>query len=169
MAAQTGAQLAAGIRAAFAELKTLCAGVDEADAGRAPAGRWSPREILSHLIGPAQGAYVALLERFTPDGEARIDIVAEQTHYAGERPGMRFAQLVDMAEGQYEALAAYAQGLDAERLARRARIPLFRDTPLTDHPTLEAVAAGLGQFHVRQHTEHLRQVLAELAAEQPGA
>lgn len=164
MASSTGTHLAGIIRSALAELKTACAEVDEATASRAPAGRWSPKEILSHLIGSAEGCHVALFRRFTEADVPRIDIVPEQTHLTPERGALSFAQLVQLAEREYEGVAAYALTLDEEQFARTAHIPLFKESPLTEYPTLAAMVGGMGQYHVRMHIEHLRQVLAELAA-----
>ena len=52
MATSTGNQLAQSIRQGMKALKEVCQGVDENTASRAPKGRWSPKEILSHLLGP---------------------------------------------------------------------------------------------------------------------
>ncbi len=52
MATLTGFQLAQGMRRKMEELKKVCEDVDEGTASRSPAGRWSPKEILSHLWGP---------------------------------------------------------------------------------------------------------------------
>lgn len=164
MATTTGMHLAEIIRASLAELKTVCAGVDEATASRAPAGRWSPKEILSHLIGREEGVHVALFRRFTDADEPLIEIVPEQTHFTEERRAMSFAQLAQLVEREYEGVAAYALGLGEEQFARRAHIPLFKESPLTERPTLAAMVGGMGQYHVQMHTDHLRQVLAELAA-----
>ena len=52
MATSRGIQLAQEIHQKVAELKQACQEVDESLATRAPNGRWSPKEILSHLCGP---------------------------------------------------------------------------------------------------------------------
>ncbi|HWR04138.1 MAG TPA: maleylpyruvate isomerase [Humidesulfovibrio sp.] len=164
MATTTGTHLAEIIRAALAELKAVCAGVDEATASRAPAGRWSPKEILSHLIGAEEGDHLALCRKFTEADVPLIDIVPEQTHLTPERSAMSFSQLAQLVEREYEGVAAYALTLSEEQFARTAHIPLFKQSPLTEYPTLAAIVGGMGQYHVRMHTDHLRQVLAELAA-----
>ena len=46
MPSQQGAQLSQMIKQKVEELKTVCKGLDEKTASRAPAGRWSPKEIL---------------------------------------------------------------------------------------------------------------------------
>ena len=52
----TGSQLAQGIQKKLEELKKVCEGLDESTASCAPSGRWSPKEILSHLLGPKDRA-----------------------------------------------------------------------------------------------------------------
>jgi hypothetical protein len=160
MATAAATALAQGIRAKITALKAACAGVDEAKASRAPAGRWSPKEILSHLLGPEQGGLIPLLQTFLDSEVPLIELVPEQTHFTGARRDKTFAQLLDEVERKYEGLASYAEGLTDAQLARTAHVPLFKDSPLTDHPTLGAFMGGLGQYHVQMHTDHLREVLA---------
>jgi len=163
MASETAAQLAAGIRAALAELESVCAGVTEDVAGRAPAGRWSPKEILSHLAGPEEGG-PKLFEAFVTEDTPRLDLAPERTHFSEARRAMSFAELTRLMARRFDGLAAYVAGLDEAQLARRAFVPVFKNSPLTDHPTLAAFLGKLGRDHVRMHADHLRQVLAELAA-----
>ncbi len=163
MITETATQLAAGIRAALAELESACAGVAEDVAGRAPAGRWSPKEILSHLAGPEEGG-LKLFEAFLETDTPCIDLVPEQTHFTDARRAMSFAQLLSLVKRKGEGLAVFAAGLSEERLARKAHVPAFKETPLTEYPTLADMLGRLGRDHVRMHADHLRQVLAELAA-----
>lgn len=163
MTTGTGAQLAEGLRAALAEFEAVCAGVSEDAAGRAPAGRWSPKEILSHLAGPDE-AGLQLFEAFLTGNASRLALVPEQTYFTDARRAMSFAQLLALVERKYEGFAAFAGGLGEAQLARRAHVPAFKDSPITDHPTLAAFIGRLGRNHVRMHADHLRQVLAGLAA-----
>ena len=163
MATATGSELAQGIRAKILELKAACADVDEAAASRAPAGRWSPKEILSHLLGPDASGLLPLLQKFLDSDVPLIEIVPEQTHFTGPRRDKTFAELLRELEQKYEGLARFAEGLSGAQLARTAHIPLFKDSPLTDHPTLAAFIGGLGQYHVQRHIDHLREILGQLA------
>ena len=74
MAASTGNQLAQGIRRQIEELKTVCEGLDESTASRAPAGRGSPKEILSHLWGPEGSGHLPILKAFLDRETPRVDI-----------------------------------------------------------------------------------------------
>ena len=64
MATSRGNELAHVIRQKVAALKQVCRGVDENLASRAPADRWSPKEILSHLCGPEGVGHLPLLRSF---------------------------------------------------------------------------------------------------------
>lgn len=163
MATATGTELAQGIRAKITELKAVCADVDEGTASRALAGRWSPKEILSHLLGPEKNGLLPMLEAFIASDVPLIEIVPEQTHFTGPRRNTTFAQLLHEIEQRYEGLARYAEGLSEAQLARTAHVPLFKDSPLTEHPTLAAFIGGLGQYHVQMHIDHMREILGQLA------
>jgi len=62
MATSTGKQLAQNIRQKIEDLKKVCEGVDENTASLAPEGRWSPKEILSHLSGPEGSGHLPILK-----------------------------------------------------------------------------------------------------------
>lgn len=158
-----GSDLARGIRATLAEFQAACAGIGAASADKAPAGRWTPREIVSHLAGGEGVGYLPMLRKFLDSDVPRIDIVPEQTNMTPARAAMPFAELVALAAREFEAVATLAEGLSDAQLARTAHIPLFKDHPLTEYPSLAAIAGGLGQYHLNMHVEHLREVLAELA------
>jgi len=156
----TGAKLAESIRATIKELRTACAEVDEAAAGRAPEGRWTPREILSHLVGPEGPGLVGLYQRLLDEDEPRIDLVPEQIYMGEERRAMPFALLVDKAAQKYEAVARFAEGLREEQFGRTAHVPALAKSPMGERPSLGALIGGLGQHHVAMHIAHLRDVLA---------
>jgi hypothetical protein len=160
MPSATAARLAESIRATIKELRAACAEVDEAAAGRAPEGRWTPREILSHLAGPEGPGLVAMFRRLLDEDEPRIDLVPEQTYMTGERSAMPFALLVDKAAQKYEAVARFAEERSEEQLARTAHVPVLAKSPMGERPSLAALLGGFGQYHVAMHIAHLRDVLA---------
>jgi hypothetical protein len=164
MATARGNQLAHEINQNLAALKQVCQEVDEDLSSRAPAGRWSPKQILSHLCGPEGVGHLPILRAFVDSDTPMIDLDTENPFFTEHRARMSFKELVAECEMNYQRIANFATELTEEQLARKANIPKLIDSPLGEYPSLDGMIYGLGEYHVKFHIDHLREILASLSS-----
>jgi hypothetical protein len=156
------ARLSELIHQKVAEFEEVCEDLDEETASRAPSGRWSPKEIVSHLCGPEGIGLMPTFTAFLDKDIPRLDIEAENPFFSENRERMSFAELLEEFEGEYNRIAEFVAGLSEEQLNRKAHIPLLKETPFGEYPTLGAWIQVIGEHHLGSHIDHMREILESL-------
>jgi hypothetical protein len=162
MADQNGKEIAQAVLAKMAEFRSTCEGLDEETSSRAPEGRWSPKQIVSHLCGPEGTGYLPGLKAFLEQDTPLIDMEAENPYWSGRRSRMTLSELLAEFEREYSDIAAFVEGLSKEQLSRKAHIPMLRESPLGEYPTLAQWVSGLSNYHIGFHIAHMREILQAL-------
>jgi len=160
-------QLSELIHRKVADFIELCEGLDEETASRSTTGRWSPKEIVSHLCGPEGIGHMptiyAILERETPT----LEIEVENPFFTEDRGRKTFAELLGEFEREYDHIANFVAGLSEEQLDRKAHMPFLRETGFGEYPTLAVWIQLIGEYHLGSHTDHMRKILEALGV-RPG-
>ena len=166
MSSQQAAQLSKVVRQKMEEMKKLCEGLDEKTASRAPSGRWSPKQILSHVCGPDGVGLIPAIQTILQQDTPRLDLDPGNPFFTERRSKMTVAELLKEFEGEYIRLADLVAGLSDEQLARKAHVPALKETPVGEYPTLAVWVAALAERHIGFHLDHMKEILAELGATQ---
>ncbi len=148
----------------MAEFRKSCEVLDEESSSRAPTatGRWSPKQIISHLCGPEGTGHLPMLKSFLDRDTPEIDIQPENSYWSGKRSRMGLAELLTEFAQEYTRIASFIEGLSEEQLSRRAHIPMFKDSSLGEYPTLAQLAVGLSTYHIGFHIDHMREIVQAL-------
>lgn len=162
MTTPEGTRLADGIRQNVEEMNRLCKGLSEETASRAPEGRWSPKQIISHLCGPEGVGLLSALRLILDQETPLIEMKAEDPFFTGKRTGMTMSELVAEFNKEYIQIADLVTGLSEAQLQRKARIPMLKETELGEYPTLASFVDGLTDYHLDFHIKHMQEIMLAL-------
>ena len=139
------------------ELGEALDGLDEEKAAHRPGdAEWCCKEILSHLTGDEGESYVDGFRRFIDEDSPLIGVVVGLPYYTPKRQAMSLSGLRAGVWKQYQEVADFVGGLSDEQLERKARVPLLKDTPIGEYPTLAQWAGTLINFHLPDHINQVR-------------
>ena len=159
---QDGNKIAQLVLAKKAEFKKSCEGLSEELSFRAPEGRWTPKQIISHLCGPDGIGHLPILKSFLEQDTPEINLEPENPYWSGKHGRMSLAELLAEFDQEYTSIATFIEGLSEEQLSRRAHVPILKDSPLGEYPTLSQLAVGLSSYHIGFHVDHMREILQAL-------
>ena len=138
------------------EIKSLVEGLSGERGTKKPSvDEWCVNEVLSHLIGPELGSWKGGIESIIREDTPLIDL-SPGVSYHESRSGQSTAELLAAFEKEYTAVGEYLGSLSEEQLNRKAHVPIFKDTPLGEYPTLEQFAAGIVNYHMADHVQQIR-------------
>jgi hypothetical protein len=157
-----GTRIAGSIRKNVEAMEKLCRGVDEQTASKRPADRWSPKEIISHLCGREGIGMLPAVRSFIEQDSPRLDLQPENPFFTGSRARMTFSGLLDAFGREYRQIADFVAGLSVEQLQRKAHVPVFKETPMGEYPTLADFLSVLAEHHLEFHITHMKEILQAL-------
>ncbi len=162
MSAAESARIAASIRKNVEAMERLCRGVGEETASKRPADRWSPKEIISHLCGREGIGMLPAIRSFVEQDTPRLDLHPEDPFFTDSRARMTFAELLDAFGKEYGKIADFVAPLSAQQLQRKAHVPVFKNAPIGEYPTLADFLGVLAQHHLEFHIKHMQEILQAL-------
>ncbi|HEV8574731.1 MAG TPA: DinB family protein, partial [Dehalococcoidia bacterium] len=137
------------------EIKQAVSSIDEQKAAKPPAeGEWCAKEVLSHVSGEDGSDAVSRYRRILEEDTPLLEIHPGISYYEG-REKASVGELLARIENQYGELGAFLAGLNEEQLNRKAHVPLLRETPIGEYPTLSQQAMGLIHYHLNDHVNQL--------------
>ena len=162
MPTSKGTQLAQTVRQKVEAMIGLCKGLDEKIAATAPADKWSPKQILSHLCGPEGSSKLSTIHTILEQDTPLVDLKAENPFFTEKRSRMTMAELLGEFKTGYIQIADLVESLSEEQLVRKAHIPLFKGTPMGEYPTLAMFVGALAEQHMEFHINHMKEILQAL-------
>jgi len=150
-----GGSLSDQLGARIGEIKEAVAGLsDEQASSPQGEGEWCVKEVLSHILGDQ--ATLQRFRRFVQEDNPELSVNPGVSYYDQSRQGSDLGDLVSSIESDYGEIGRFLAGVTDEQLARTAHVPLLKQTPLGEYPTLAQWAGFLVNVHLTQHVGQLR-------------
>ncbi len=147
------------------ELGEALDGLDEAKAGqRAAEEEWCCKEVLSHLTGDEGESFVDGFRRFIDEDTPLIGVMVGLPYYTPKRQAMSLSELRAGVWKRYQEVSDFLGGLSDEQLERKGRVPLLKDSPMGEYPTLAQWAGALINFHLPDHINQIRNARQQIGA-----
>ncbi len=121
-------------------------------------GEWTTRQVLCHLLEDPDRGPVATLKSFASAKLPVIEITPGHVPVTPERQRMTLAELRDALEAQRRDVFDYLESLGDADLARKARIPLFKQFMGTDEIALPVYVGAMFDFHWNDHAGQIAKI-----------
>lgn len=146
-------QLEAKVR----EIEQVVSGMSDDKASQAPApGEWCVKEVLTHLSGSEAQSFYAGLQRFVNEETPRLDLTPGETYLTPTRENAPVDELLASVLTQYGDIGKWIGKLSDADLLRKAHMPAFKETPLSEYPTLQLWIGAIINFHLTAHVQQLQ-------------
>jgi hypothetical protein len=158
MATETVTELRQKSDAAWANLSRQTQGMDaHLDRADAP-GEWTMREVLCHVLFEPGFDPRAVLSSFAHRDLPVFDVKASDTHVTPDRQRSTLDELMRALDAQRHALFAYLEELSEGDLARKARIPLFKQFMGTDEIPIPMFVGAMYDYHWNDHAGQIAKI-----------
>ena len=158
MASQGVKELRDQVNAAHSNLSDQLTGMEpHLERSDAP-GEWTAREVLSHLLFQSNFNAVALLQTFADRDLPLVEIIPGATFLDDRRRKMTLKEFADALDTQRQTVLGYVGSLSDAELARKARIPLFKQFMGTDEITIPMFVGALFGYHWNDHAGQLAKI-----------
>jgi hypothetical protein len=135
------------------QLRDMEPHLDQSDAP----GEWTTREVLCHLLSEPN-ATVGTLKSFATSNLPLIEINPGEANVTPERQKMTKAQLLDALEAQRREIFDYLESLGDADLARKAKIPFFKQFMGTDEIALPVFVGAMFDYHWNDHAGQIAKI-----------
>ena len=164
MVSEAGTSLREALGQKMDELSEALEGLDEEKAGqRAADAEWCCKEVLSHLMGDEGEDILAPFHQIIEEDTPLIGIVTGLPYYTPDRQAMSLAELRGAVSSRFQELAEFLGSMNDADLARKARVPLFKETPIGEYATMAQFVGAL-DFHLTDHINQIRNARQQVGA-----